>query len=67
LNAVVEGVQFARRMTAPLKATEADRKEELPGDDKDTPEKLKEFVRNQAWGHHASCTCRIGDPSAAVS
>jgi choline dehydrogenase len=25
------------------------------------PEKLKEFVRNNAWGHHASCTCRIGN------
>ena len=21
---------------------------------------LKEFVRNHAWGHHASCTCAIG-------
>jgi choline dehydrogenase len=37
-----------------------DAKEECPGCDKDTPEKLKEFVRNNAWGHHASCTCAIG-------
>ena len=22
--------------------------------------KWKEFVRNNAWGHHASCTCAIG-------
>ena len=21
---------------------------------------LPEFVRDNAWGHHASCTCRIG-------
>ena len=21
-----------------------------------------EFVRDNAWGHHASCTCPIGDP-----
>ena len=21
---------------------------------------LKEFVRDHAWGHHASCTCAIG-------
>jgi choline dehydrogenase-like flavoprotein len=35
-------------------------REECPGPDKDTPEKLKEFVRNNAWGHHASCTCAIG-------
>ena len=23
-------------------------------------EQLPEFVRDHAWGHHASCTCRIG-------
>ncbi len=25
-----------------------------------TDDKLLEFIRNQAWGHHASGTCRIG-------
>ncbi|CAI6095963.1 unnamed protein product [Clonostachys chloroleuca] len=32
-----------------------------------TPEQLKEFARNEAWGHHASCTAPIGsndDPMA---
>ena len=24
-------------------------------------DRLEEFVRNHAWGHHASCTCRIGN------
>ncbi|MBW2010379.1 MAG: proprotein convertase P-domain-containing protein [Deltaproteobacteria bacterium] len=24
-------------------------------------EDLNTFVRNNAWGHHASCTCKIGD------
>jgi choline dehydrogenase-like flavoprotein len=23
-------------------------------------DQLKEWVRNHAWGHHASCTCAIG-------
>ena len=23
-------------------------------------EELRQFVRNEAWGHHASCTCKIG-------
>jgi len=25
-----------------------------------TDDSLKQFVRDQAWGHHASCTCPIG-------
>jgi choline dehydrogenase len=24
---------------------------------------LTEFIKTRAWGHHASCTCRIGDPA----
>lgn len=30
---------------------------------------LKEFARNEVWGHHASCTCLIGadDDVMAVS
>ena len=30
---------------------------------------LEQFVRDTAWGHHASCTCRIGadgDPMAVL-
>lgn len=30
---------------------------------------VRRFVRDEAWGHHASCTCRTGrtdDPSAVV-
>jgi len=34
--------------------------EELPGAGYDDEEKLKDFVRRHAWGHHASCTCPIG-------
>jgi len=59
LGAVVEGIQFVRKLMADLK----NRKlavEKCPGDAADTPEKLKDFIRNNAWGHHASCTCAIG-------
>lgn len=34
-----------------------------------TPEQLREFARNEAWGHHASCTAPIGkddDPMAVL-
>jgi choline dehydrogenase len=34
----------------------------LPGAERTGPE-LTEFIRTHAWGHHASCTCRIGDPA----
>ena len=34
--------------------------EELPGKDVRTDEELRDFVRNNAWGHHASCTCQMG-------
>jgi len=51
--------QLARRLAAPLRQNGHIAKEELPGDD--VPDAmLPEFVRNNAWGHHASCTCRIG-------
>jgi len=43
--------------------------EVAPGPNVDTREQIKTFVRNEAWGHHASCTCRMGppgDPGAVV-
>ena len=41
----------------------------MPGDSFRTPDDLREFVRTHAWGHHASCTCKIGrddDPTAVL-
>jgi choline dehydrogenase-like flavoprotein len=35
-------------------------KEELPGDGVQSDADLERFVRDHAWGHHASCTCAIG-------
>ena len=59
LDAVVSGVQLVRRLTGRSSA------EWLTprcgrGPTTSTDEKLREFVRDQAWGHHASCTCAIG-------
>ena len=34
--------------------------EELPGSDVQGQAALEELARNEAWGHHASCTCPIG-------
>jgi choline dehydrogenase len=67
LAAVVDAIIFARRLMS--RAGRITRRELLPGDAVATPAQLAEFVKNQAWGHHASCTCKIGtqeDPYAVV-
>jgi choline dehydrogenase len=59
LAAVIEGIQFVRKLAQGLK----DRGllyEVLPGESSRSDEALEEFVRTNAWGHHASCTCAIG-------
>ncbi len=60
LNAVVDGIKFIRAISADLKNEKLIVKEELPGDLFQTDEQLKNFVRDNAWGHHASCSCPIG-------
>ncbi|MFL6447868.1 MAG: GMC family oxidoreductase [Bryobacteraceae bacterium] len=61
LESVVDGIQFVRKMTARLgHLIEC---EELPGPNVQSREELRQYIRDNAWGHHASCTCPIGDPS----
>ncbi len=60
LTAVVDGIRFVRRLTAKLKDVGLDALEELPGGDVRSDQALRDFVRANAWGHHASCTCAIG-------
>jgi choline dehydrogenase-like flavoprotein len=60
LNAVVDGIKFARSMTERLKRDRLIVEEELPGEHVQSDNELKDFVRYNAWGHHASCTCAIG-------
>ena len=60
LESVVEGIKFVRAMTGLLKDQELIAQEELPGEAVRTDDELRQFVRDNAWGHHASCTCPIG-------
>jgi choline dehydrogenase-like flavoprotein len=60
LASVVAGIRLARTLTAPLRKRGLVAEELLPGDAKQSTEELEEFVRRNAWGHHASCTCAIG-------
>ncbi|KAK3314964.1 hypothetical protein B0H66DRAFT_521196 [Apodospora peruviana] len=34
--------------------------EEKPGPDVQTDEEIKQYIKDEAWGHHAACTCPIG-------
>ena len=60
VQSVVEGIKFVRKLTAPLKREGVIAEEELPGDAVQSDEDLAQFVKDRAWGHHASCTCPIG-------
>lgn len=73
-GAMVAGVglvrEFERRarqlMGAPLFGNYT---EVWPGEDVDTPDEVDQFVRDEAWGHHASCSAKIGgddDPMAVL-
>jgi len=56
LRAVVEGVKLVRRMNRGNKRIA---REIIPGPKYDD-DHLPEWVRDNAWGHHASCSCRMG-------
>ena len=60
LELVVEGVKFVRELAKPLIDTGIIEEEEAPGPAVATDEQIRDFVRYQSWGHHASCTCAIG-------
>lgn len=59
LDAVVEGVKFARAISRHNKAIQ---QELVPGPAVQTDDQIRQFVQDNAWGHHASCTNRIGRP-----
>jgi choline dehydrogenase len=60
LSAVVEAIRFVRRLTAPLIATGVIDAELAPGPGVASDAALSAYVRDTAWGHHASCSCPIG-------
>jgi choline dehydrogenase len=66
LAAVVDGVQFVRRIS---KHNGAIKEEAIPGPAVQTPDQIAQFVKDNAWGHHASCSNPMGkadDPAAVV-
>jgi choline dehydrogenase len=62
LRSVVEGVKFVREFTRKLGVARRllVRKDVQPVPDIEDDEQIAQWVRNEAWGHHACGTCRIG-------
>jgi choline dehydrogenase len=60
LRAVVEGVKLARGFNREPSASQHIASETFPGPGYQTDDELKGYIRDQAWGHHASCTAKIG-------
>ena len=69
LTAVVDGVNFARSINNRLRVLGLIKDEVAPGAAVDGDDAVRDFIRDQAWGHHASCTNKIGadgDPMAVL-
>ena len=60
LKAVVDEIRFARSIMASVNAPNIMATEKQPGAHVQSDEALEEYVRDNAWGHHASGTCAIG-------
>lgn len=60
LEAVVKGVEFVRDMNSQLQKLGLIDNELVPGPNYQTEDATREFIRNEAWGHHASCSNKIG-------
>jgi choline dehydrogenase len=58
VRAVVTAIRFVRGLGAAL-GTLIEQEEE-PGPGVQSDDQLAQFVRDRAWGHHASCSCAIG-------
>jgi choline dehydrogenase len=71
LTAVVNAIEFVRRVAAKTDSIPlfGQFNEEWPGPEVDTREEIAQWVKDEAWGHHASCSARIGgegDPMAVL-
>jgi choline dehydrogenase len=55
-DALIEGIRFAQQV---MRAAAPNAKTLIPPPGQDDAQ-LGEFIRNEAWGHHACGTCKIG-------
>jgi choline dehydrogenase-like flavoprotein len=56
VDSVVDGIEFVRAINGQVRHLFEEEESPSAGERRD----LEQFVRDNAWGHHASCTCKIG-------
>ncbi|KAE8400043.1 hypothetical protein BDV37DRAFT_287016 [Aspergillus pseudonomiae] len=60
LQAVYEAMEFSRKIFDSIVPLDGSFEEVWPGPNVTTEAELKEFIKREAWGHHACCTSPIG-------
>lgn len=60
IEAMFEGVELARKINKGVSAPAGPLSEVNPGNSVRTEAQVKQSIKNEAFGHHASCTCSIG-------
>jgi choline dehydrogenase len=66
LEALIKAVKFVRNMN---RRNDAIAEEKIPGPVLSKRNEIADWITSNAWGHHASCSCRMGkadDPRAVV-
>lgn len=69
LQALYEGIRFSRRAFDKLIPLDGSFPEVQPGPRVASEDAVKQYIKDEAWGHHASCSCPIGgddDPMAVL-
>ncbi|KAF7715042.1 Glucose-methanol-choline oxidoreductase [Penicillium ucsense] len=60
VQAVYEAMQFSRKIFHDLIPLDGGFEEVWPGPNVTTETEMKDFIKREAWGHHACCTAAIG-------
>jgi choline dehydrogenase len=69
LQAVYEAMEFSREIFDNVVPLDGDFDETWPGANVTSEDAMKDFIKREAWGHHACCTAAIGadgDPMAVL-
>src|SRR6185503_7863662 len=69
MQAMTEGVEIVKRLLDGASRPLPLHPECMSDVDLERPDGIRKFVEDRSWGHHASCTCKIGsddDPDAVL-
>ncbi|ORY68950.1 choline dehydrogenase [Pseudomassariella vexata] len=69
LQAIYEGVEFGIKAFEKMTPLDGNITRVWPPEEVSSEEDLKQWIQDEAWGHHASCSCQIGaddDPMAVL-